>query len=143
MENYQEAFLCRFDDTNALHSSGRKVAAIHFGGITVECLLKAMLMSSISPNALKEWKTNDNEPGHTLSNPGHSFVEALKRYEKLYYRAQQFKHVMKWISDVEHPNQHFIDMRYSCDVPDDDTYKQWFNSYSCLVRWLQKQSQML
>ncbi len=143
MENYQEAFLHRFDDTKSLHDSGRKVAAIHFGGISVECFLKALLMTSIPAKATQEWKTNGNEPGHAISNPGHSFIEALKRYEKLYYRAQQFKQVMQWLADVERPNQHFIDMRYSCDVPNDEAYKQWFNSYSSLIRWLQKQSQTL
>jgi len=143
MENYQNAYVQRAGDTKALHDSGRKVAAIHFGGVTIECFLKAILLSSIPKGATPEWKTSKNSPGHSLTNPGHSFVEALKRQGKLYHRAQQSKHVMQWIEAVENPGGHFINMRYSCDNPTDVAYKKWFDNYSRLLKWISKQSTQL
>lgn len=143
MENYQDAFLHRLHDTQVLHESDRKIAAIHFGGITIECLLKSIVLTNIPPGATPEWSTSSNDPGHTISNPGHSFVEALKRHEKLYYRAQKFKPVMKWINDVECPSEHFIDMRYACSDPEDAIYRHWFKTYKSLLGWIQKQSSQL
>lgn len=143
MENYHGAFLDRFTDTETLHTSGRKVAAIHFGGISVECLLKSIILAYIPRGATPEWKTKSNDPGHTLTNPGHSFVEALKRNNRLYKRAQSSRAVMQWINDVESPGQHFIDLRYSCEALDDVDYKQWFQSYKRLIQWLQRQATKL
>ncbi|NJR66271.1 MAG: hypothetical protein HC772_14615 [Leptolyngbyaceae cyanobacterium CRU_2_3] len=143
MEDYQTAFSERHTDTEALCNSGRKIAAMHFGGITIECLLKAMIVASLPKGVSKEWKTDSLDPGHTITNPGHSYVEALRRHNRLNSRIQQFPEVMKWLKDIEHPNQHFIDMRYSCNEPDDASYKRWLDSYQRLRGWLQKQATQL
>ena len=119
MEDYQTAFSERHTDTEALWNSDRKVAAMHFGGITIECLLKAMIIASLPKGTSREWKTDSLDPGHTITNPGHSYVEALRRHNRLHSRIQKFPEVMKWLKEIEHPNQHFIDMRYSCNKPDD------------------------
>jgi hypothetical protein len=139
MENAQSAFIKRHIDTETLCQSGRKIAAIHFGGISIECLLKAMILANLPKGAAREWKTDSYNPGHTLTNPGHSYVEALKRHNRLNSRVQKFPEVMKWIQDIEHPNQHFIDMRYSDNELDDANYKRWLDSYQRLKGWLQKQ----
>lgn len=144
MEDYQAAFLQRHKDTETLCSPpARKVAAMHFGGITIECLLKSMIFASLPRNAKREWKTDSNNPGHTITNPGHSFQDALKRHNKLYDRVQKFPQVMKWLVTVENPNQHFIDIRYSGSEPDDAEYKQWLSAYTSLMGWLQKQATKL
>lgn len=141
MEDYESAFLQRYQDTEILCSSARKVAAMHFGGVTIECLLKSMIFASLHKSAKREWKTDYNNPGHTITNPGHSFQDALKRHNKLHDRMQKFPQVMKWLVTVENPqNQHFIDMRYSGSEPDDPDYKQWLSAYNSLIRWLQKQA---
>ncbi|MDB9315772.1 hypothetical protein PN462_21845 [Spirulina sp. CS-785/01] len=95
MEDYHTAFLERHKDTELLHSSARKVAAMHFAGITVECLIKAMIVASLPKNANREWKTDSNSPGHTITNPGHSLLDAIKRHNRLYSRVQKFPQVMK------------------------------------------------
>jgi hypothetical protein len=143
MEDYQSAFLHRLDDTNALHSANRKIAAMHFGGVTVECLLKAIVLSSLPSGATPEWKTDLNNPGHTITNPGHNFVQAIRCNNRLYSRVQKFKTVMKWLDAIENPSQHFIDIRYSCDEPEDLIYKQWFDTYTRLIKWLQQQATQL
>jgi hypothetical protein len=145
MEDYQAAFLERHKDTEILCSPpARKLAAMHFGGITIECLLKSMIFATLPKVAKREWKTDSNNPGHTITNPGHSFQDALKRHNKLYDRVQKFPEVRKWLNIVENPkNQHFIDMRYSGSEPDDPDYKQWLVAYKRLIDWLQKQATQL
>ncbi|CDM96686.1 MAG: hypothetical protein P5702_10135 [Limnospira sp. PMC 1291.21] len=145
MEDYQAAFLERHKDTEILCSSNfnRKVAAMHFGGITIECLLKSMIFASLPKGASREWKTDSNDPGHTITNPQHRLHDALKRHNRLYSRIQKFPQVMRWLATVETPNQHFIEMRYYGNEPNDKDYKDWLSSYKSLLNWLQKQATQL
>jgi hypothetical protein len=143
MEDYQAAFIERHTDTEILCQSKRKIAAMHFGGVTIECLLKAMIFATLPKNASQEWKTDSNAPGHTITNPGHSFIEALKRHNRLHSRVQKFPEVMKWLNEIENPSQYFIDMRYCCSEPDDTSYKRRLHAYQSLIGWLQKQATQL
>ena len=144
MEDYPAAFVERYTDTETLGQSERKIGAMHFGGITIECLLKAMIFATLPKGATQEWKTDTNDPGHTMTNPGHSYTEALKRHNRLKSRVDKFPQVRKWMDEVENPiGQHFIDMRYSGIELDDTNYKRWLNAYQSLIRWLQKQSTTL
>lgn len=139
MEDYEGAFLERVRDVEALDKSGRRIAAMHFGGVTIECLLKYMIFTSLPKNAIWEWKTDTNDPGHTIKNPGHNYEDALRCYNRLRDRVQQSPHVRKWLQEVENPNGLFIDARYLGNSPDDETYKRWWKSYHSLKRWLQTQ----
>lgn len=144
MEDYQAAFIGRHIDTETLCQSGRKVAAMHFGGVTIECLLKAMILASLPQGATQEWMTDSNNPGHTITNPGHKYTEALKRHNRLRSRIDNFQEVRKWLDEVENPiSQNFIDMRYSGIEPDDASYKRWLKAYQSLKGWLQKQATQL
>jgi len=143
MEDYQSAFLERYKDTQTLCDSSRKVAAMHFGGVTTECLLKWMILAKLPRGASPEWKTDSNNPGHTITNPGHSFQHALRKHNVLNSRVQSYRYVMDWLETVENPKQHFIDMRYSGIEPTDPDYKQWLLAYSKLTNWLLKQSTTL
>ena len=140
MEDYQSAFSQRDDDTKILCESNRKIAAMHFGGITIECLLKSMILASVSS---QEWKTDSNNPGHTITNPGHSLRAALKSNNRLYSRVQNCPEVIKSINIVENPSQNFITMRYSSSEPNNDEYKQWLSAYTRLEKWLHKQATQL
>ncbi len=136
MEDYEGAFLQRVDDVTVLDENKRRIAAIHFGGVAVECLLKHILFTSLPDDVKKEWKTQDYDPGHTLTNPGHNYQEALNRHNRLRSRLQQAPHVLAWLNDVEYPDGHFIDMRYSGNEPNDEKYRQWVKSYRSLINWL-------
>ncbi|GAX35899.1 hypothetical protein [Nodularia sp. NIES-3585] len=139
MEDYQAAFLERHIDTETLHPV-RKVGAMHFGGVTIECLLKAMILANLPRDASREWKTNSNNPGHTIKNPGHKYDAALRRHNRLRSRIERFPDVMEWLNTVENPmSQHFIDMRYSGREPDDESYEHWFDAYQNLRQWLLNQ----
>ena len=47
----------RHTDTETLNPV-RKVGAMHFGGVTIECLLKAMIFATLPNGASREWKTS-------------------------------------------------------------------------------------
>ena len=66
MEDYQSAFLQRHQDTEILHQSKRKIAAMHFGGITIECLLKSMILGLF---VTLYAKLTDKMPRQHTSNP--------------------------------------------------------------------------
>ncbi len=51
MEDYQAAFLARIMDVEALLNSGRRTAAMHFGGVAIECLLKYIICTSLPKNS--------------------------------------------------------------------------------------------
>ncbi len=141
MEDYQAAFLQRLKDVETLDQAGRRAAAMHFGGVVVECLLKYMILITLPKNAKREWKTETNDPGHTFMNPGHSYKDALGCLNQIRFSVErQERWVQKWFDDVEHPGRHFIDMRYSGEEPDEIAYKKWRQSYKSLLGWLQKQA---
>jgi hypothetical protein len=140
MEDYQAAFLARHKDTEILDSSARKVAAMHFGGVTIECLLKSMIFANLPENAAPEWKTNHNNPGHSIRNPGHDFNRALQAIPNLYPRIQEFPELIDNFQLVQNPNQKsFINMRYDSIEPKYPDYEKWKSAYSLRI-WLENQS---
>jgi hypothetical protein len=149
MEDFQAAFVEHHIDVQALDATSRRTAAMHLGGVAVECLLKVIICASLATNSHgeKEWKTEANDPGHTVYNPGHSYEAALRTYNKLKTRVDNFPQVRKWLSEVEHPECHFIDMRYlGKETREDEAqerYKHWKETYTRLVYWLQRQATQL
>ncbi len=143
MEDYEAAFLGRIMDVEALDKNGRRIATMHFGGIAIECLLKHMIFTSLPKGAKREWKTDTNNPGHTVTNPGHNYQRALRCHHRLWDRVQRSPVALKWLNEVENPGNHFIEIRYSGNEPDDEHYRQWLKAYQSLRGWLQKQATTL
>ena len=139
-EDYQAAFLKRAENVSVLEINERKIAAMHLGGVTIECLLKYMIFATLPKGATWEWKTDSNDPGHTITNPGHSYQNALRRQQRLQNRIQRFPEVRQWLDDVENPGCPFINLRYSGDEPDAGDYQRWQKSYKRLKKWLQNQA---
>ena len=152
MEDYHSAFLERSTDVEKLHEIGRHTAAMHFGGVTIECLLKYILCLCMPLNhdGEKEWYTCEENPRdtitnpkHTITNPGHNYQKALeyaRRYNRhLHRRIRDFPQMMTWLQIVETPSGHFINMRYQGTEPDARSYEQWYTVYNRLKSWLQKE----
>jgi hypothetical protein len=142
MEDFQAAFFQRHQDVEVLHDKQRLIASMHMGGIAVECLLKAMLCATLPRNASgeREWNTGSNNPGHTVYNPGHSYIRALRSHNRLYNRVMSGnQHILQWLERIENPECHFIDMRYIGKEPDDVRYRSWYDAYRRLIGWLQTQ----
>jgi hypothetical protein len=56
MEDYHTAFLQRATDVTVLDKNGRRIAAIHFGGVAIECLLKHIIITETGYQAMKNEK---------------------------------------------------------------------------------------
>ncbi len=139
MEDYNAAFLRCAKDVEALHEQKRRIAAMHFGGVAIECLLKHMILISLHKDATKDWYDGTDETinyGHTVTNPGHDYREALKRHNKLRSYLRKNQYVYGWLLDIENPDGHFIDMRYSNKEPEEKKYKAWMWKYRELTEWL-------
>ncbi len=141
MEDFQAAFNERHRDVIALHEKKRLIASMHMGGIAVECLLKAKLYEELHPNTkgYKEWYDKEKKipVGHTICNPGHSLVSALRSNNRLYQRVSpNHLYVLLWLHKIENPECHFIDMRYIGKEPDESKYTSWYDAYRKLVGWL-------
>ncbi len=136
MEDYEAAYHERLRDTQELDQAQRRLAALHWGGITVECFLKALVVAG---RGISQWQTSDS-PSHGVKNPGHDLKESVKLHNKLRNRFQEFPEAMKWLERIDMPAGHFIDLRYRSEAPNDAEYREWLHSYKRLLRWLQKQS---
>ncbi|HWS82871.1 MAG TPA: hypothetical protein VN207_01280 [Ktedonobacteraceae bacterium] len=144
MEDFQAAFFQRHKDVETLHEKQRCIASMHIGGVAVECLLKAMLCTTLPKNSkgVKEWydKEKRNNAGHTISNPGHNYKQALRSHNRLYNRImRESPYVLQWLEKIENPECHFIDMRYTGKDPDNRKYEAWYDAYCKVVGWLLKQ----
>lgn len=148
MEDYRSAFLQRSKDVKILHESERRTAAMHLGGVVIECLLKYILYLCMPPNhdGNKEWYTGEENSKHTITNPGHDYQKALehaRRYNPhLRKRVQDFPQMRTWLQEVEAPNGHFINMRYRSAEPDARNYQQWYTAYNRLKGWLEKEIEL-
>jgi len=131
MEDYQAAFIERHFDTKTLDQSGRKVAAMHFGGVTIECQLKAIICNTRRGGASQNLRT-------------HSYTALLTKHPRLQSRAIATPKVREWLDEVENPtSQPFIDMRYCGSEPNDASYRHWLDAFNQLTKWLREQASQL
>ncbi len=137
MEDYEAAHDERRVDTEELDKAGRRLAAVHWGGVAVECLIKALVVTG---RGISEWDTESTPRGHGVTNPGHDLKEAVKRHNKLRDRFLRFPDAMRWLDKVDTPSVHFIDIRYRSDPPSEEAYREWHNAYRRLVGWLHRQA---
>lgn len=142
-EDYSAVFLQRFKDVEVLHQHKRYRAAMHLGGITIECLLKALIWASLPTDASgkKFWKTETNAPGHAIENPEHNYTRAINAIQQcnrgLHNHIRRFPKVLEWLREIEQPDIHFIAMRYEAYEPDAQLYQNWYSSYKRFIGWLQ------
>ena len=124
-----------------LHNKGRKIGAIHFGGIAIECLLKNMI---VQYHAINSWGSISKHSGQPITNPKHFLFYALIRIPKLQLRVTSNPEVMKMIRDIQQPfGDHYIEWRYVGTEPNTEKYDEWYQSYNKLRIWLIEQSMNL
>lgn len=134
MEDYRSAFIHRCIDTKEMYKNNRKIAAMHMGGITLECLLKDAL---VKYHGISGWKMNSKLSGSIIRNPGHKLNLAITDIPKLELRANSNPAIMKLFNEVQQPTgAEFIDLRYLGMEPDQAIYDQWYKSYMTLLQWL-------
>lgn len=117
MENYLEVFSQRCFDVHALMHKERYLAAMHFGGIAVECLLKAKL---IDRYGLKVWydESPDPDPGHVIKNPKHSYKNALSHLNSLQVYLDNSKEMSAHFERVEYPGCFYLYTKFNAVLRD-------------------------
>lgn len=146
MENYAGACSARYLDVETLLGSlpPRTVAAVHIGGIAVECRLKALILNY---HGITEWnqhgrRARDAYAGRPVQGPGHHLVSALKLMTRLFDKAKADPLFMKHLDQVMHPvgsrDIDFIALRYSANELNGDSLATWRKSLDYVTGWLKK-----
>jgi hypothetical protein len=144
MEDFVGACLERKKDTEALLKLKKhNIAALHLGGITIECRLKSLLIlyHSISEWNEKSRRRNDSMFNQQIQNPGHSLVTALRHMPKLYQLARSDKQLLKHLNCIIYPfgatSTDYISLRYFCQASQFQ-HDEWKKSFEYVYGWLKK-----
>jgi len=140
MEDFSSAYLKRAIDTNVLIESQRRCAAQHFGGFTIECFLKSLI---VEINSIDDCISNTNGVQHGIKNPGHELFTALKYIPELRHRLHQFPHMISYLNLIQQPSDHYISIRYNGAEVSQEQFNKWLEAYKSLLGWLIKQSTQL
>ncbi len=129
MENYEEAADARLKDWETLSSGKRKVGAVHFGGIYIECLLKSIICSEhdVLEGGPGRWVVDGSEvarPRHVLTAPSYRNL-LTDLYDDMP------GDVMDALEYLSSPGQiNYIDYRY---IPESDitdiVYDEWLEKF--------------
>ena len=151
MEDYAGACAARHLDLEVLLSSEpkRSVAAVHIGGIAVECHLKALILNY---HGITEWnqlgrRVRDAYYGRQVERPGHHLVSSVKLMTHLYEKAKADPLFMKHLDQVMHPagsrDADFIALRYAASDLGSHTLDTWRRSLTYVTGWLRKNEEVL
>ncbi|HLN61737.1 MAG TPA: hypothetical protein VK464_09315 [Symbiobacteriaceae bacterium] len=152
MEDFQGAYIERALDTAALQTANRRVGTMHLGGMTIECLLKHMI---VTYHRVRGWDLPSvREPGVLVTNPGHDVVAAARRMVRLQDRIDRNPAVRAWLQEIRFPGRlmhpepgrvwvTFESARYDSRLPTDPAYTTWCTAYSELRKWLLEQMRTL
>lgn len=137
MEDYLSAFKERACDTHELKKAKRYVGCIHNGGVTIECLLKAII---VKQTGITAWKPkNDRTPGG-IWNPEHDLITAISLIPILRRRLSATPGMEDNIKLIQRPFVKYIFMRYEYNgrLPA-NRYNEWLVAYNKVLLWLHAQ----
>lgn len=131
MEDYYSAFLSRSLDTDHLFDGKRTVATVHMGAISIECLLKSIIVARYS---IDGWGSNQDGRMHGITNPGHELIDAINKIPEIRKRIPAS--MLTYFEKLQKPKIHYIDMRYDgIDLIDKDI-EEWNAAYKRVRAWL-------
>lgn len=140
MEDFSTAYVERAKDTDTLIKNQRRCAAQHFGGFTIECFIKSLI---IEINMLDGWLCNSDGTQHGIKNPSHELIIGLQYIPELRQRIGQFPHMLSHLNLIQRPLGHFIDIRYDGVEVSQEKFEKWVEAYKALLQWLIIQSRQL
>ena len=143
MEDFAGAYLARKNDIFALpRNQNHTIAIFHFGGIAVECQLKAMLLVY---HKITDWKyqscrSTDLLFGQPIKNPSHDLLKAIKDMPELYNAARLDGQFLTHLEKIKRPlgstNPDYVSLRY---IPETiESLSKWQNSFNYICHWLHK-----
>ncbi|QRQ87843.1 hypothetical protein [Cupriavidus oxalaticus] len=146
MEEYELASASRRADVEMLLSGGnpRTTAAVHLGGVAVECKLKALIAEYHEIDAWEECSRRKKDPrlGQPIPRPGHGLFAAIKLMDTVYRKAKADPMFLSHLDRVMHPagatSLDFIELRYVASELDRNALSSWQQSFRYVVNWLIK-----
>lgn len=146
MEDYRKAFGSRRADVETLLAAEnpRATAAVHLGGVAVECKLKALV---IKYHGITVWgesssRAKDSRRGQPIERPGHGLLASLRLMKETHSKATLDPRFLSHLNRIMHPagqtERDFIDLRYSGDELSENTMSEWRNSLQYVLGWLEK-----
>ncbi len=136
MENYEGAAEARLQDWEALSSGRRKVGAVHFGGIYIECLLKSIICSEhgVLDGAPGRWVVD----GSVVARPRHVLTAPCYRNLLTDLYDDMPGDVMDALEYLSSPGStDYIDYRY---IPEsgitDAVYEEWLEKFIKVFHYL-------
>jgi hypothetical protein len=158
VEDYRSAYRERLQDERTLEDANRRLAAMHFGGVTIECLLKAM---QVETERITDWHVAAKicpgcnsviQPGHPqphgIQNPGHDLMAAIQKWPRMFQRLSTLPGpsrdtLLQHLSVLKDPLGNYIDLRYKHQTPTDAEFEKWHRAFVRLEGWLRQQDQEL
>ncbi|WP_196494245.1 hypothetical protein [Burkholderia cepacia] len=146
MEDYENASSARRADVETLlHGEApRAIAAVHLGGVSVECKLKSLVAKY---HNIASWDENsrrkkDPKLGQPIPRPGHGLIAAIRLMDTVYRKAKSDPMLLKHLSRVMYPSgatsRDFIDLRYVATELDKNSLADWQQSFHYVLNWLAK-----
>ena len=151
MEDYEVAYENRLSDIDVLlaGSNKRGTAAIHLGGVAVECRLKALI---ILYHKIKEWddvsrRPRDAKLGQPIPRTGHSLISAVRMMPDIYAKAKADPMFLSHLNNVNFPTgstlTDFIALRYASANIAEPALGTWQESFKYVLGWLKKNEVLL
>ncbi|WP_145613243.1 hypothetical protein [Nitrospirillum amazonense] len=146
MEDYGGASNARYKDFRVLvdGSEKRAIAAVHLGGIAVECQVKSLILLYHGINNWHEPSKKKKEPGHgtPVKRPSHDIVSAIEKMPDLYNKAKSDAKFLSHLSNIKYPlgitGGDFIELRYSELEGECINLPEWEHSLNYVKAWLDK-----
>ncbi|PRH10338.1 hypothetical protein C6T61_07910 [Burkholderia multivorans] len=146
MEDYENASTARRADVEILlrGDAPRAIAAVHLGGVSVECKLKSLVAKY---HDIASWDDNsrrkkDPRLGQPISRPGHGLLAAIKLMDTIYRKAKSDPMLLNHLNRVMHPSGatslDFIELRYVASELDKNSLNDWRQSFHYVMSWLAK-----
>lgn len=145
MEDFTGACLERKKDAEALLKlKDHNIAALHLGGISIECRLKSLLAyyHSISEWNEKSRRKKDSMFNQQINNPGHSLTTALRHMPELYQSAKSNQQLLMHLNCLIYPlgstSVDYIGLRYDVAQASPIQRDKWKKSFDYVYGWLKK-----
>lgn len=148
MENYSAAANNRYSEAQILLNHLKYVAAIHLGGVSVECRLKELLVIYHRINNWDEKSKRLKDPrfGSVIARPGHGLLDCLKKMDALYNRAKTDSNFIKHMDRLRFPrgaDVDFIELRYFGGELTQQEVDNWRESYRYVWGWINKNRMLI
>jgi hypothetical protein len=151
MEDYEVAHKNRLSDIEVLLNGPNKrgTAAIHLGGVAIECRLKALI---ILYHKIEKWddhsrRQKDARFGQPIARTGHSLISAVRVMPDVYAKAKADPLFLEHLNNINFPTGasliDFIALRYASVDIGDPVLSSWRESLKYVLGWLKKNEALL